>query len=294
VAADREYLDVYAYLALDAGAKTLRDPMDGVARSGHEIALKTFEGLGRFEEARHTTLLRDLGRSQKDDLGENRWREIAQLATDSLERNEIRNYAIAMRLLALRETQWDVRRSILRKILTVQRSAGHWAEAHTLRTLAMSARELGGAEDEIAAWQEAIQRGEEIGYVGTLAEAHLELARAFLRGGQVPSMWVSMAHALTQIRAQNRPAYLYLAISHLTDLLRIAGDVEGYASLVAFLRQALSRGRFTLHPKFSDLQMAIESNGEAPEPLAFATTDDVVEWAEIQAAFALSDRPQRV
>lgn len=282
------YLDVYGHLAQALGSRSVHDPSDGAIRRGYEVSIRTFEGLKDANELRHARAQCFAWRSAAGEI-EEFWPEVERLAAESLAQNDVRCQAILLRLLAQRETTWTDRQAILRKVVRIQRSVGHWAEVHTLRSIGMGARDLGTAEDEIEAWTEAIRRGEEIGWVNTLSEAHLELARAYLRGGQEPSMWVSMARSLQMIRAQDRPGFLHLALVHLADLLRISGDRSGCDEILGYLRRAANADIYAIRPKFEELHPGFSNPDFVAGTGMFTTSDDIIGWVEIRAMLGSGD-----
>lgn len=289
VARQRGYLDVFAHSAMAVGVRTRPGLDPGTVGTGYDVAIQTFERIGALNEARFARVLRAMYQPLPISQAEI-WTELDRLATESLAFNDVRTHVVALRALSEREATWAEQQAMLLKAVRLQRSVGHWAEVHTLRSISMAARALGTPEDEIEAWKEAIRRGEEIGYLGTLAEAHLELARAYLRGGQETAMWNSMARSVQLIRAQDRPGFLHLAFVHLADLLRISGDQSGCDEVLGYLKRAANVGAITVWPKFDELHPGFSNPGFTAGTGMFAAAEDIVGWVEIRAMLG-SDGP---
>lgn len=281
VAARLGYDDVVGYASLALRDAPIRDPYHDEESTGFRVAVRTFERLGREEEARHSRIEAYAFQTRNAPESTNR-EELQNLANESIARDEVRNVAIALRLLARGEKDWMLRRRLLIQAVDLQRAAGHWGEVHSLWELASATQELGSPAEAIDAWQEGVRRCEEFGFMGDLADHQLSLASAYLRNGQTPAMWRAMAQAVKSVRLLNRPEYLTLLLGQLADLMRLNREEESYRELVAYLRHTQAGGSPPINDKFVEVRRDIEASGLTAS--RFSNADEILDWAEVRAA----------
>ncbi len=284
------YRDIYAEIAAAMLIRTLIDPRTGVVRMGSELAVELFQELGQEEQylyalTEYAERLHYLGSLDEAN-------EIVERVERASRANKfLRSRAVALRILSRRETTLEGKLRLMNEAVTLQRGRGHWAEVHTLRAIARLLRLEGTPQDEIAAWQDCLECAHRIGYRGSVAEAHLDLADAYRRAGMCVDAWRTIATAIEIIVSLGRPVFLNQTIAILSGMALEMGDASCAAAAYEYARLAQSRGELDLNHRVTTHLTTVEQylRSTAPPPensVRFSTPDDVIQYAQSQWASA--------
>jgi predicted ATPase/DNA-binding SARP family transcriptional activator len=280
------FRDVHAEVAASMLAERIADPRTGEERIGYALAVDLFRDLG-IQEAYLYARIKLAECVHCWDQTEDAYAIAAEVEQATARGESLRARIIALRLLAWREETLGAKLRLLREAINLQKAQGHWAEVHTWRAMARLLTREGDAADEIEAWKSCLECARRVGYRGSVAEAHLDIAGAYLRAGNQAEAWLSMATAVEAIVTLGRPVFLNQAIAILSGMALSMGDHKGAVAAYRYAQHAAERGEIDLNFRVQGQIAIVEEflkscETPAEESVRFSTPDDVIHYVQAQ------------